>query len=56
MLKQSMSTELKAVCKREGDPDFMDKIADEGTATSVHELLAWLELHDHPALAMEPIF
>ncbi len=56
VLKETMSEELKAVCKREGDPDFLDKIADERNATSVDELLAWLEAHNHPAMAMEPMF
>jgi acetyl-CoA synthase len=56
ILKQSMSDELKAVCQREGDPDFLDKIADERSVTSVDELLAWLEGHNHPAMAMEPMF
>ncbi len=56
VLKETMSEELKAVCKREGDPEFLDKIADERNATSVDELLAWLEAHNHPAMAMEPMF
>ena len=51
-----MSDELKAVCEREGDPDFLDKIADERNVTSVEELMAWLEAHNHPAMAMEPMF
>jgi acetyl-CoA synthase len=56
VLKQSMSEELKAVCAREGDPDFLDKIADERSVASVDELMAWLEAHNHPAMAMEPMF
>jgi acetyl-CoA synthase len=55
-LKDSMAEELKAVCEREGDPDLLDKIADERAVTSVEELLPYLEEHEHPALAMDPIF
>jgi len=48
-LKDSMSDELKAVALREGDPDLIEKIADEREVTSVDDLLAWLEAHNHPA-------
>ena len=33
---------------REGDPDLIDKIPDERNATTVEEVLAWLEEHNHP--------
>jgi len=56
VLKQSMADEFKAVYEREGDPDFMDKIADASNATTVDELLAYLEAHNHPAMTMEPMF
>jgi acetyl-CoA synthase len=55
-LKNSMADELKAVIEREGDPDLLERIADEREVTSVDELLAWLEAHNHPALVMDPIF
>ena len=55
-LKDSMSEELTAVCEREGDPGLLDKIADERSVTTVEELLPYLEEHEHPALAMDPIF
>jgi acetyl-CoA synthase len=55
-LKQSMSDELKAVAVREGDVDLIDRIADERSVGTVEDLLPWLEEHDHPALAMDPIF
>jgi acetyl-CoA synthase len=55
-LKESMAEELKAVAEREGDPDLIDKIADERTATAVEDLLVFLEEKGHPALAMDPIF
>jgi len=56
VLKETMSDELKAACEREGDPDLLDKIADEKDVTSVQDLLAWLRTHNHPALAMETVF
>ena len=51
-----MAEELKAVCEREGDPDLLDKIADERSVTTVEELLPFLEEQGHPALAMDPMF
>jgi acetyl-CoA synthase len=56
VLKDSMSAELKLVAEREGDAGLIDRIADERSVTSVEELLPWLESHEHPALAMDPIF
>jgi acetyl-CoA synthase len=56
VLKEMMAEEFKVVAQREGDPDLLDKIADERNATSVDELLAWMEEHGHPALTMESMF
>jgi len=56
ILKETMAEELRAVAEREGIPDLIDRIADERVATTVEELLAWLEEHDHPALTMPPLF
>jgi acetyl-CoA synthase len=56
VLKNMMTEELKVVAAREGDPDLMEKIADEKNVTSVDELLAWMAEHNHPALVMDPIF
>lgn len=55
-LKESMSDELKVVATREGDPDLIAKIADERSVSTVDELMAWLEEHNHPAMMMEPMF
>ncbi len=55
-LKESMAEELQAVAVREGDPDLISRIADERSVTTVEELLAWLEEHNHPALVMEAMF
>ncbi len=56
VLKQTMADELQAVAAREGDPDLIEKIADEREVTTVDELLAWLEAHGHPAMIMDPMF
>ena len=56
ILKETMADELQAVAEREGDPDLIARIADERQVTTVEELLAWLEEHNHPALVMDPIF
>jgi acetyl-CoA synthase len=56
ILKETMADELKAVALREGDPDLIERIADERSVTSVEELLAWLEEHNHPAMMMEAMF
>jgi acetyl-CoA synthase len=55
-LKESMADELQAAAEREGDPDLIGRIADERQVSSVDDLLAWLEEHNHPALIMDPIF
>jgi len=56
VLKETMSEEMKVVADREGDPDLIDKIPDERNVSTVDELLAWLEEHNHPALVMDPMF
>jgi acetyl-CoA synthase len=56
VLKEMMSEEFKIVAAREGDPDLLDKIADERHVTTVDELLTWMAEHEHPALTMEPMF
>jgi acetyl-CoA synthase len=56
VLKDMMAEELKEVAIREGDPDLIEKIADERVATTVEETLVYLEEKGHPALTMPPIF
>jgi acetyl-CoA synthase len=56
ILKETMADEFKAVAEREGDPDLLERIADERNVTTAEELLAWLEEHNHPALTMDPLF
>jgi acetyl-CoA synthase len=54
-LKETMAEELKEAAIRAGDPDLMDKIADERVATTEEEVLAFLEEVEHPALTMDPL-
>ena len=54
-LKEVMADDLKTVCEREGDPGLLDRIADSRSVTTVEELVPFLEEHQHPALAMDPI-
>lgn len=56
VLKESMAAEFQVIAERAGDPDLINRIADERSVTSVDELLAWMEEHGHPALMMEPMF
>ncbi|MCL5110308.1 MAG: acetyl-CoA decarbonylase/synthase complex subunit alpha/beta [Chloroflexi bacterium] len=56
VLKDSMREDLQTMFSSIGEPDLMDKIADETVATSVEELLAVLEERGHPALTMDPMF
>jgi len=54
-VKEEFAEELKEACEREGVPDLIDKIADGTIATTVDELLPFLEKKGHPALTMESI-
>jgi acetyl-CoA synthase len=54
-VKEEFAEQLQEVCEREGVPDLMDKIADADVATTVDELLPFLEEKGHPALTMEPL-
>ena len=54
-LKEEMKEELDHVCQREGAPDLLDKIADGTVATTIEELLPFLEQKQHPALTMPPL-
>ena len=55
VIKESMAEELKVVAQREGDRDLIGKIADDHNVTTVEQLVAWLEEHNHPALTMPPM-
>jgi acetyl-CoA synthase len=54
-LKEALADKLKKRCTETGDPDFLNKIADETVATDSIALVQYLEKVDHPALAMPPL-
>jgi acetyl-CoA synthase len=54
-LKELMGEKLKKRAQEVGDPDLLDKIADETTATTQEELLSFLAKAKHPALDMPPM-
>jgi acetyl-CoA synthase len=56
VLKKQMSEQFREVAEREGDPDLMDKIADETICTEVEPLVEYLQQVGHPALSMPPMF
>ncbi len=54
-LKDALADSLKKRAEEIGEPDLLDKIADETNAVNSEELLAFLRQAAHPALSMEPI-
>ena len=54
-LKELLGDRLKKRVKDLGEPDLIDKIADETQATTQEELLSFLRKVNHPALEMPPI-
>jgi acetyl-CoA synthase len=55
-LKEELGEEINAKVKEEhGIDNFLDLVADGTVATTVEELLPFLEEKGHPALTMEPL-
>jgi acetyl-CoA synthase len=54
-LKDSLGDKLKQRCQEIGQPDLLDKIADESQAKNSEELLKFLTKVEHPALTMPPL-
>ena len=55
VLKTTMAEEFKQAAEFAGDPELLDKIADEKVCTEVPDLVAFLESKSHPALTMDPM-
>jgi len=55
-LKNQLGDVLQARAEEIGEPDLLDKIADETVATDAEQLVAFLTEKGHPALTMESIF
>jgi acetyl-CoA synthase len=54
-LKEILGDKLRRRAQEIGEPDLVDKIADESVATTSEDLLKFLEKVGHPALLMEPM-
>ena len=54
-MKEALGDKLKKRCEETGDPDFLNKIADETIATDAMGLVQYLEKVNHPALTMPPL-
>ncbi len=54
-LKEALADKLRKRCFEIGEPDLINKIADETIATNSEELLRFLKEKQHPALKMEPM-
>ena len=55
-LKRDLADGLRQRAEELGMPDLVDRIATEDDATTVEELMAFLERVEHPAMAMEMLF
>jgi acetyl-CoA synthase len=54
-LKELLGDKLKKRCQDMGESKLIEKIADEGVATTSEELLKFLEKVQHPALGLPPL-
>jgi CO dehydrogenase/CO-methylating acetyl-CoA synthase complex beta subunit len=54
-LKEAMHDSLQNRAAELGEPDFVDKIADETVTTEADGLVEWMVKVDHPALRMPPL-
>ncbi len=55
VLKEELGEPFLELCQRKGIPAFPDAIADERSATTLDELIAFLTDHQHPAPGMPPL-
>lgn len=51
-LKEYLKEPLLKRCEEIGEPDLLDKIADEDVGTDIQSVMVFLEEKNHPALAM----
>ena len=54
-LKEFLGDKLKKRCEEIGEPDLVDKIADETITTDAAQLLEYLTKINHPALSLPPL-
>jgi CO dehydrogenase/acetyl-CoA synthase beta subunit len=54
-LKEELKTQLIKKLADQNKSDLFEKIADETSATSLEDLISYLERIKHPALTMKPL-
>ena len=54
-LKEALREEMLKRAAEAGEPDLLDKIADETNAIESDQVLEYLSQVGHPALTMEPL-
>ncbi len=54
-LKERLAEELRARAEAVGEPDLLDKIADETVCEDAAGLMEWMQRKGHPALGMPPL-
>ena len=54
-LKDGIAERFKKRAEEIGEPDLLNKIADETVATTAEELLPFLQKVKHPALSLPPM-
>ncbi len=54
-LKDRLGDEIRALATKKGEPDLLDKIADETVCEDAAGLLEWMQKVGHPALGMPPL-
>lgn len=55
-LKEIVGSALSKVAEEEGEPGFLDKIADETVAETEEQVMEFMAQVGHPALTMDPMF
>jgi acetyl-CoA decarbonylase/synthase complex subunit beta len=55
LLKEELKDRLIEKLNKAGNQGFFEKIADETRATTLEELIAFLDEVQHPALTMKPL-
>jgi len=55
ILKEELKENLSLRAKELGDPDLIDKIADETVALTEEEVKKWIEKNKHPVLKLPPL-
>jgi len=55
-LKEQLKDSLRQRCEEIGEPDFLDKIADETIGVTEEEVMEHMQKVGHPVLEMEPMF